>query len=185
MKVLTISGSLRAGASNTALLEAAALIAPSGMTVQRYSSIAALPHFNPDDDVSDRLPAAVSELRVLVGQSDALLLSTPEYAHGLPGSFKNALDWLVGSTEFPGKPVAIINPLGRSVHAPAQLREILMTMSARFVERASVVVELPTRTMDAAAIAADAGLAAALRAVLDEIAKAIHGGRAANAHFLA
>jgi NAD(P)H-dependent FMN reductase len=173
MNVLTISGSLRAGASNTALLDAAALIAPSGMTVQRYPSIAALPHFNPDDDVPDRMPAAAAAFRSMVGQSDALLLSTPEYAHGLPGSFKNALDWLVGSTEFPGKPVAIINPLGRSVHAPEQLREILRTMSARVIEGASLVIQLPSRDMDAAAIAADARLSATLRSVLDEIARAV------------
>jgi chromate reductase, NAD(P)H dehydrogenase (quinone) len=184
MNILTLSGSLRAGASNTALLDAAALVAPSGMGVRRYPSIAALPHFNPDDDVPDRLPAAAADFRVLVGQSDALLLSTPEYAHGLPGSFKNALDWLVGSTEFPGKPVAIVNPLGRSVHAPEQLREILVTMSARLVERASIVIELPSRNMDAAAIAADARLAALLRSVLEAITNAVQSGRDVNAHVL-
>src|SRR6187397_2689043 len=62
IRVLAISGSLRAGASNTAILDAAARIAPAGMTVRRYPSIAALPHFNPDDELPDhgRLPAAVS-----------------------------------------------------------------------------------------------------------------------------
>jgi NAD(P)H-dependent FMN reductase len=172
MKLLTISGSLRAGASNTALLDAVALVAPSNMTVRRYPSVAALPHFNPDDDVAERLPDAVSQFRALVGESDAILLSTPEYAHGLPGSFKNALDWLVGSIEFPGKLVATVSLRARSTHAPAQLREILTTMSARLMEPPQVVIELPRRDLDAASIGADQVLSAALRRVLDDIERA-------------
>ena len=175
MNILAISGSLRAQSSNTALLDAASRVAPHGLLVRRYSSIAALPHFNPDDESPDHgeLPAAVAELRKLVGQADALLLSTPEYAHGLPGAFKNALDWLVGSIEFPGKAVAVISPSGRSTHAQAQLREILTTMSARLIEPACTVVQLPSRDMDAEAIAADDALSAVLRSVLAEIAKTL------------
>lgn len=175
LRVLAISGSLRAGASNTALLEAAAQLAPPGMTVRLYPSVAVLPHFNPDQDTADgaSLPPPVVEFRTLVGQSDALLLSTPEYAHGLPGAFKNALDWLVGSTDFPGKAVAVMSPSGRSTYAQAQLREILATMSARLVERASVVVALRSRDMDPEAIVADPELSAALREALVEISSAV------------
>lgn len=174
MRILAISGSLRAGASNTVLLDAAGRLAPAGMTVHRYAGIGSLPHFNPDDDQDDgQLPLSVRDLRVLVGESDALLISTPEYAHGLPGAFKNALDWLVASTEFPGKPVAVISPSARSTHAQAQLREVLTTMSARLIERASVVVPLPSRDMDAEAIIADRELARVLRSVLTEIATAV------------
>lgn len=175
MRVLAISGSLRAGSSNTTILEAASRLSPAGMSVTRYPSIAALPHFNPDDDSPDShdLPAAALELRKLVGEADALLISTPEYAHGLPGAFKNALDWLVGSIEFPGKPVAVINPSARSTHAQAQLREVLTTMSARLIERAWVVVALPSRDADVEAIVADRALSAVLRSVLAEIAEAV------------
>lgn len=171
MNVLAISGSLRLGASNTTLLEAAARVAPAGIVVNRYPSIAVLPHFNPDDDTFDQsaLPQVVAELRRSIGEADALLLSTPEYAHGLPGSFKNALDWLVGSVEFPGKPVAMISPSARSTYAQAQLREILETMSARIVEPASVVVQLPRREMSVDEIVADEALADALRAVLVQL----------------
>ena len=176
MHLLAISGSLRAGASNTALLDAASRLVPPGMTVDRYPSIGVLPHFNPDDDAPDQknLPAVVAEFRTLVGQADALLLSTPEYAHGLPGAFKNALDWLVGSIEFPGKAVAFISPSARSTYAQAQLREILTTMSARIIDRASVVVPLPSRDMNADAIVADAPSAAALRSVLAALAASEH-----------
>lgn len=171
MKLLALSGSLRAASSNTALLEAAQRLASPGVEIDLWQGLASLPHFNPDleEDDQARLPAAVRELRRLVGLADGLLLSTPEYAHGLPGSFKNALDWLVGSTEFPGKIVAIISPSARSVHAPEQLREILSTMSARFTEPRSFVVQLPRRDMNAEDITTDPPTAAALRAALATI----------------
>lgn len=171
MKLLALSGSLRAASSNTALLEAAQRLAPPHVRIDLWPGLASLPHFNPDvDDGHDsRLPSEVRELRRLVGAADGLLLSTPEYAHGLPGSFKNALDWLVGSTEFPGKLVAIISPSSRSVHAPAQLREILSTMSARFTEPGSFIVQLPRRDMTADEIAADPETSRALRAALATI----------------
>ena len=181
MNVLAISGSLRLGASNTSLLDAAARVAPAGVVVSRYPSIAVLPHFNPDEDTFDQstVPEVVAEFRALIGEADALLLSTPEYAHGLPGSFKNALDWLVGSVEFPGKPVAMISPSARSTYAQEQLREILKTMSARIVDSASVVVALPRREMVVDEIVADETLAGALRSVLAELAVAV-GGPAAG-----
>jgi NAD(P)H-dependent FMN reductase len=167
--ILAISGSLRRGASNTALLEAAAMVAPPGISVELYDKLAELPHFNPDlDDMSGvAVPEIVRDLRRRVGAADALLLSTPEYAHGLPGSFKNLLDWLVASTEFPGKPIAVISPSARSLHAPAQLREILSTMSARLVADVPIVIEVARRDQSAAAIAGDERLARELRTVLD------------------
>jgi coproporphyrinogen III oxidase len=106
----------------------------------------------------------VQALRDLIGQCDGLILSSPEYAHGIAGSFKNALDWLVGSVEFPGKPVAIINTSPRASHADAQLREILTTMSARLVGSTSTALPLLASGLDAEAIAADPQLAAELRA---------------------
>jgi NAD(P)H-dependent FMN reductase len=179
MKVLAISGSLRLGASNTSLLEAAARVAPEGIVVHRYPTIAVLPHFNPDDDTFDynAVPKVVAEFRTLIGDADALLLSTPEYAHGLPGSFKNALDWLVGSIEFPGKPVAMISPSARSTYAQAQLREILKTMSARIVESASVVIPLPRREMMVDEIVADETVTGALRSVLTALAADVNPSR--------
>ncbi|HTK48547.1 MAG TPA: NADPH-dependent FMN reductase [Gemmatimonadaceae bacterium] len=166
MHVLAISGSLRAGSSNTAVLEAARLLAPAGVAVSLYDGLAALPAFDPDVEESGDLPRAVRELRRRVAESDALMVCSPEYAHGFPGSLKNLLDWLVGSVDFPGTPVALVAASERSVHAQAQLAEVLRTMSARLVPAEAVVVPLPGRSTDAAAIAADARLAGVLRDVL-------------------
>lgn len=173
--VLAISGSLRGRSSNTSILEASRLLAPHGMRVSIYSGVGALPHFNPDLDTEDgsALPVDVAAFRDLVGAADALLISTPEYAHGLPGSFKNALDWLVGSTTFPGKPVAVLNVSPRSTYAQTQLREILTTMSARLLDVASRVIALPRRDMDDESIARDPELSRQLRSVMEEIGEAV------------
>lgn len=76
----------------------------------------------------DRIPPAVAKLRAVVGNADGILICSPEYAHGIPGSLKNLLDWLVGSVEFPFKPVASLKANAHSVHAQAQLVEVLTTM---------------------------------------------------------
>jgi chromate reductase len=169
MKILTISGSLKASSSNAATLEAAAMLAPQGMVLTRYAGLAELPHFNPDLDGATP-PETVLELRRLVGEADGLLLSSPEYAHGIAGSFKNGLDWLVRSLEFPEKPVAMLNVAPRAHHADAQLAEVLRTMSARLVAQA--VLPVQGSGLDAAGIAGNVALAAQLRAVLERLAEA-------------
>ena len=168
MRLLAISGSLRAVSSNSAALEALRLLAPAGVGVLPYRGLDALPHFNPDLDTEQApaTPPAVAALRRQVGECDGILISSPEYAHGVPGSLKNALDWLVSCSEFPGKPVALINTAPRASHAQAALAEILRAMSARLIEAACVSLPLSGRTLDGAGIAADAELAALLRQVL-------------------
>ncbi len=172
MRLLAISGSLRTVSSNTTLLRAAALLAPSSASVALYGGLGDLPHFNPDLD-TDEPPPAVSDLRRMVGEADGLLISSPEYAHGLAGSLKNALDWLVRSLEFPFKPIAIFNASPRATHALAQLHEVLVTMSACLVDEASLTLPLAGRMMDEQAIAADPTLAEPLRAAMTRFVEAI------------
>ena len=154
MRILAISGSLRATSSNTALLLAAARLAPADMEVVLYDGLAALPHFNPDLDTEDP-PPTVLALRREIGRCDGLLISSPEYARGVAGAVKNALDWLVSGLEFPEKPVALLNASPRATHADAQLRLTLTTMSARLVEAASIALPLLGRSLDADGIVAD------------------------------
>lgn len=142
-RVLCFSGSLRRISSNTAALFVARELAPPTLALTLYTGLGTLPLFNPDDE-SDDLPPSVRALREAVGQSDALLIACPEYAHGVPGAFKNLLDWLVGSLEFPGKPVLLINASARgSHHAQDALCEILRTMSARLLAPEPMMVALP------------------------------------------
>lgn len=152
--VLTLCGSLRAASSNRSLLRATELIAPAGVTFEHFEGIGDLPHFNPDIEAG-RLPATVADFRARIGRADALLISCPEYARGIPGAFKNALDWLVGGHEFPGKPIALFNASPRASDAQAQLRLVLTTMSGRVIDDAAIAVALIAKGMDAEAIVAD------------------------------
>jgi chromate reductase, NAD(P)H dehydrogenase (quinone) len=172
-RLLAISGSLRAASTNTAALQALALVAPEGVEVALYRDLGRLPAFNPDEDEEGRAPASVAALRTLVRQSDGLVIAAPEYAHGVPGALKNALDWLVASDAIPGKPIALVNVAPRAFHAQAALRETLATMAARLVPEAFVTLSLTGAAMDANAIAADPRLARALREALDALVQAI------------
>ena len=104
MKILGISGSLRSYSINTALLEAAQIIAPDQIEVRLAHGMGELPHFNPD--LEPAIPKAVSKWRSSIGWADALVISSAEYAHGTPGSLKNALDWLVSGPVNPSLLVA-------------------------------------------------------------------------------
>ena len=162
-RVLAISGSLRSASSNGAVVSAAAALAPAGVVVEIYDGLAGLPHFNPDldrtlDDPS--LPDPVRALRSSVARADALVISSPEYAHGVPGSLKNALDWLVGGREMVDKPVALWNTAPHATHAHASLAETLRTMSVRLLPDADVSLAL--RGRGSADIAADPAVAAQL-----------------------
>jgi NAD(P)H-dependent FMN reductase len=175
MRILAICGSLRASSTNRSALEAAAMLAPAGMATALYEGLAHLPHFNSDLDTAEP-PDAVLTLRREIGLADGLVISSPEYAHGVPGPLKNVLDWLVASFEFPVKPVMLINASPRAVHADQQLREILRTMSARLIGGSSVVLPLLGRNLTASDIASDPELSRILRTALADFAKAIRSG---------
>jgi chromate reductase, NAD(P)H dehydrogenase (quinone) len=178
MKIVAISGSLRAGSSNTAVLRAAARLAPAGVDIALYEGIAGLPFFNPDLD-GDRVPGAVAAFRALIGDADGILISSPEYARGVAGVLKNALDWLVASFEFPDKPVALINTSPRATHALAALTLTLETMSAKLVGDASITLPLLGTANDETSIVADHELAEPLRTAIARFAAAIQSLREA------
>jgi NAD(P)H-dependent FMN reductase len=171
MRILAICGSLRRHSTNRALLLAVQKQAPEGTNVAIFESIRDLPHFDPDLDGEDRdpedRPDAVLKLRRELAVSDALLISTPEYAHGLPGSLKNALDWLVSSPVVIGKPVALIyGSTGEANHAQEQLREILTTMSAVVVPDAIIAVQGVRSKVDESGRVLDSQLALQMQSAL-------------------
>ena len=175
VRVLAISGSLRRASSNTALVEAAARVAVPHAEVSLYRDLARIPPFNPD--LEEEMIEAVYGFRTALDSSDAVLISSPEYAHGVSGVLKNALDWVVGSGELIDKPMALINASGRATLAHAALKETLKTMSARVIEEASIVVPLDGRAWDANAIAADADLSTALGDAIAALAHSVRLGK--------
>ena len=176
ISLLAISGSLRRASSNTALLEAAAALAPPEVAVSIYDGIGDLPHFNPDVP-DDEAPLAVLRYRAALAGADGVVFSTPEYAHGLPGVLKNALDWVVGSSELVEKPVVLFNASPRSTYAVASLMETLTVMSAIPIEAASITLPLPGRTLPEGGIAADPELSSMLGHALSRFVEAINQRR--------
>ena len=145
-RVLLISGSLRAASTNTALLRTITTIQTAEVSATLYEGMDRLPHFNPDDDPDGGTPTnpVVLDLRARIHAADAVLFSTPEYAGGLPGSFKNLLDWTVGGGEMYGKPVAWINASASSgaADAHASLRKVLGYTGAEIIEAACASIPI-------------------------------------------
>jgi chromate reductase, NAD(P)H dehydrogenase (quinone) len=171
VRILAISGSLRRASSNSALVAAARRVAPDCVHVSVFHELGDLPAFNPDLE-SDHPPEGIISLRAKLRACDAVLISSPEYAHGIPGALKNALDWVVGSGEFIDKPVALINASTRATRAWASLAETLSVMSARVILDASITIPVQGRPLDADGIAGDSGLSTLLRSSLETLAEA-------------
>jgi NAD(P)H-dependent FMN reductase len=171
VRILAVSGSLRAASSNRALLDVAAQLPVGQVEVSIYRELAALPPFNPDLD-RDPAPPAVARFRTGLQACEAVLIASPEYAHGVPGVLKNALDWIVGSGELIDKPVAVISASARSRYAWASLVETLTTMSARVIGEASIAISLHGRTLEATKIAGDRVVTTALTSALQALAAA-------------
>ena len=172
MKILAISGSLRSNSANTCVLQAAKILAPDNVDILLYSELAQLPHFNPDLDCNP-LPVTVISLRKQIQNSDGIIISSPEYAHGVPGSLKNALDWLVSSIEFPGKPVVLINTNPRATIAQKSLQEILLTMSAKIVDANNPNLAIAGRGLNVQKIVTDSELSAALIKTISKFVRTI------------
>lgn len=178
LEFLGISGSLRQRSSNTELLRAVSLLAPANVRVTLFSGLDTLPHFNPDLDGEGSVPATVGDFRQRVRSSDALLICSPEYAHGVPGALKNALDWLVSFPDVVYKPVGLLNASPRATHAQAALAETLRTMSLTVVPEASIAAPVMGRGLNAEAMARDPELATALIGVIDALRRAAIAYRA-------
>ncbi|WP_426100537.1 NADPH-dependent FMN reductase [Massilia sp. TSP1-1-2] len=170
LHVIALSGSLRAASVNTALLRAAAALAPPGLVVTLYEEMGALPHFNPDHETP--APAAVARWQTLLRECDAILIACPEYAHGVPGTLKNALDWVVGTTGLEGKSVALLNSSPRASHAQAALAEIVATMGWSVLEAASVRIACARKEFDPATLMDMPEFTEPLRAALLILAEA-------------
>jgi NAD(P)H-dependent FMN reductase len=171
---LGLPGSLRAASINAALLRAAAQLAPPQASLTVFRGVGELPLFNPD--LEAQCPAGVRTLHAAVAAADALVVASPEYAHGVTGTIKNALDWLVSFEPFVGKPVAVLNASPRAHHADAALRETLRTMSALVVEEASIAIPLLGARLDDAGMVRDPAVAAAIRRALLALHAAVTRG---------
>jgi chromate reductase len=174
-RILAISGSLRSASHNTALLRAAAELAPTGVEVELYDELEELPPYNEDRDLDIVTPVA-ARLRERIAQADAVLFATPEYNGTVPGQLKHAVDWGSrprGNGALWGKPVAVIGASAGehgALWAQADLRKVLGIAGARVLEASAVVVGKAAERFDAAGTLVDEDTRSQLIAIVAELA---------------
>lgn len=162
LNLLAISGSLRAASTNSALVAALARNAPSGCRVTVYDGLGRLPIFNPDDE-GERTPREAAALIDAVTGADGIIVSCPEYAHGVPGGLKNALDWLVSRDAAVAKPAMLAHASPRSLFARAALAEIMRTMSFALWDSGIEIALLGKKPPEVEAILTEPGNVLAMR----------------------
>jgi chromate reductase len=183
MRILALSGSLRAGSYNTELLRRAALGAPNGVELAIYDGLKEVPPYDADDDLPGDQPTAVERLKEAFAEADAILIATPEYNHSIPGVLKNALDWVSrppNQSPARNKPAAVISSstgMFGGVWAAAETRKVLGSLGARVLED-TVTVPKAHERLEAGD---DELLAAEVRAVVVALAAAVESRLAAAA----
>jgi chromate reductase len=179
LNILAISGSLRTASVNSAVLRSAITLAPQHVHMTLFGGIGSLPHFNPDLD-NDAVPESVKLFRQQLVAADGVLIACPEYAHGVPGAFKNAFDWVVASGELVNKPLALFNAAPRANLAQDSLLETLSVMSAKMIAAASVTLPITIKNITEAQILADTELCRVLKGAVDAFVAAIQETQSDN-----
>lgn len=173
ISLYALCGSQRRASSSRRLLEALQLACPEGVSIAICDAIGSLPIFNPDHE-GERTPAVVGTFAAEIHKADGLIVSCPEYAHGIPGGFKNALDWLVSRDEVPFKPLMFAHASHRGDLVLAQLTDVLQTMSLHIVPEAFLRLPIAGKSDEAqAAMLGEARESGLLAAALSRFAEAI------------
>jgi chromate reductase, NAD(P)H dehydrogenase (quinone) len=181
VRLLGISGSLRSGSLNSALLRTAAERLPAGVELVWFERLAEVPPF--DEDLEAGSPASVEALREAILSADGVLIATPEYNHSLPGQLKNALDWVsrpAGQSALDGRPAAVIGAsksMFGGVWAQAELRKVLSAMGGRVVEEELPVGHAQELLSEDGRLALRPEQAARLEAILAELVAAVEALR--------
>ena len=166
--IFAISGSLRAGSSNHAILQAFGKMVPAGINYSIYNGLNEIPAFDPGLD-NDDPPIPVIKLRQLLSEADGIIVCTPEYAYGVPGALKNALDWIVSSGSFAGKPTALITASAGGENAHGALIKILGAIDANLIKEAALLISFIRSKMDSEGNITEEETAEKLKEVLNAL----------------
>ena len=147
-KILAICGSTRTESVNLHILQRIAEIYEQEMDISIFTAIDQLPHFNPDLD-TDTPPQTVIDFRKKIAASDGILICTPEYVFSLPGSFKNAIEWLVSTTLLTDKPAALITASSSGQKAHEALNLVMRTVGVKLTEKSSLLISAPKTKLTA------------------------------------
>ena len=172
-KVLAISGSTRESSVNRLFINAVADLAKDQFIVEVFSGLADIPHFNPDIDAPEP-PAAVEAFRTKLKMADGILICSPEYARGVPGTLKNALDWTVSTSDFSGKPVALITASLSGLKAHESLLGTLRVIEAKIEEESQVVISFAKTKINRESIITDEPTLQAVRRLVQSFSKQLN-----------
>ncbi len=164
-KILAVSGSTREKSTNLSLILAVKELFKDNFEIDIYNEIAGLPQFNPDLDI-DPAPEKVLEFREKLKQADGILICTPEYAMGVPGTLKNAIDWTVSSCEFSKKPVALITASSVGEKGHASLLETLKIIESNITSDTQLLISFAKTKISSDAVITD-------KETLDQVKKVI------------
>lgn len=138
-KVVAISGSTRQNSINHCLIKAIADLSATSLDITIFDGIANLPQFNPDND-EDNVAKEVADFRQQLNNADGVIICTPEYAHGVPGTLKNAIDWTISSSSFPQKPTMLITASTGGNYGHKALMETLKAIEAKNIDNLQMVI---------------------------------------------
>jgi chromate reductase, NAD(P)H dehydrogenase (quinone) len=169
-KILAIPGSLRPNSSSNLILSELSSFLPPNVTIEVYQGVGSLPHFNDAEQVHE----SVADFRDRVREADAVLICTPEYAFGIPGSLKNALDWTVSSGEFYNKAVGLITASSQGEKGHAAMMLVLTAISAHIIEEASMVISFVRSKLDSTGKIKDEELSNRLKKAVQNLALVAH-----------
>jgi NAD(P)H-dependent FMN reductase len=176
-KVLAIPGSIRASSSNFLLLRAIAEMMAPEIEVVLFDGVGRLPHFDPG---IDGVPEPVAKFLELLRGADGVIICTPEYAHGVPGSLKNAIDWTVSPAAFSGKPTLLITASTDGRFAHAALQEILQVIEARDVERLSLLIPFVRAKVNSQTGVIEEKTLSEIRELVETFVKIVAAGEASS-----
>lgn len=174
LKILAIAGSLRKTASSGAIIRAASSIVPAYIDFEIYEDLGSLPPFDDSDDA----PAPVIEFRKRLAHADGIFICTPEYAFGVPGILKNALDWTVASGEFVSKPVAVVSAATGGDKALASLLLTFTALSAVVDNNATLLIPFVRSKLNSQGAIIDLVTKNALQSVVDKLIAVIKTSQA-------
>jgi chromate reductase, NAD(P)H dehydrogenase (quinone) len=137
-KIFAISGSTGEDSTNHHLIKAIIELSSENFSVALYEGIENLPAFNPD--MVDNAGTAVNHFRELIREADAILICTPEYAHGVPGALKNAIDWTVATADFSGKPTMLITASSYGQYGHKALLDTLGVIEAKNLDELQLLI---------------------------------------------
>ena len=168
-KILIIPGSLRASSSSNLILKAIVSFSPKYSEIEVCNAIGSLSHFNDPEEE----PAQVMDFKKRIKQADGVLICTPEYAFGIPGALKNALDWTVGSGEFLDKPVGVVTASSQGEKGHSALRLVLTALSAKIIDEASFLISSVRARLDSEGKIKEKELEIKLRSVVPSLMDAV------------